>query len=221
MRPKLLHRLWSWVSPITYEKRQTDKHALLYVKLFQNQWILTTPLAIYSYGSTYRPYVKMFQEIKTAIPKLNTILVLGTGLGSALAILQKKYQCYPDADLVDYDEEILELSNRYMNLNSQGNVYWHASDAVQFVSETTTSYDLIVFDIFQDMKTPDHVLTTSVLENCKRRLQPNGILCMNTIPSAPEEDEVLSTKLNALFTSITRIPSAQNVFYICQGSIYE
>jgi spermidine synthase len=213
-----LKRLVSYAYPVTLQRMSSTQNPVMFLKLFQNQLLLNTTQAVYSFGTSYRPYLKMFEWMKKDLPHVKTFLVLGTGLGSALAILQEKYQCFPQTDLVDHDEVILRCSAEWMNLNTHHNVNWHATDARHFLQSTNQHYDLIAIDIFNDLHTPDVYLTSDFFQLVKQCLSPTGKICLNTIPGNPTTEASITANLNALFSSVQKYPFAQNVFYICSNS---
>lgn len=211
-----LYKKWlSWFYPVTIVKKSSGINPLIYLKRYHGQLILTGKEAIYSHGIMYTPFRLMYKHISQDIPRIKTMLVLGTGLGSALAILQQKYHHFPEADLVDIDEEILKLSMEYMHLNSHHNVEWHADDALHFIQHNHKKYDLIALDLFREMETPKPFRERSFYEICYQQLNPEGIICLNTIPLHSEDEQLTHAILSDLFSKVQPISYGRNTFYIC------
>lgn len=209
-------KLLSWLVPVTIARKSSGKHPALFLKQYQGHLILATPTAYYSYGNVYLPYRKMFKFIETDIPRVQDFLMLGTGLGSALKILQTRYQCFPNADLVEWDEEIIAWSMRTMSLNTRNNVTWIKDDAANFVQQTTHTYDLIALDLFRDTAIPEHFKSKPFYTACKNLLNENGILCINIIPAYKQEENDIQEMLHYTFSSINSLHFAKNVFLICR-----
>lgn len=207
----------SWFVPITLAKHSSELNPELIVKQFRGHLLLTTPFAIYSQGQTYRPFRKMFRLIKGDLKNVNTFLMLGTGLGSALKILQQTYECFPSATLVDIDEKILQLSHQYMNLNSRQNVSWRCDHAYNFLQQEDRRYDLIAIDIFKDLQMPDEIQSRLFMELCHQHLSDHGIICWNTIHAVENDATLFEQELYKVFT-VKRYAVGLNVFYICRKS---
>lgn len=209
-------KILSWFIPITLAKKSTSKHPDLFLKKYQGHLILATPTAYYSYGNAYLPFRKMFQSIKQDLPTIERFLMLGTGLGSALSILQTSYHCFPSSDLVEWDEEIVAWSVSEMNLNTRNNVRWIVDDAAHFVQETKQTYNLIALDLFRDTTTPEYFKSKPFYNQCKQLLHERGILCINLIPAYKNEEKEIQEMLRYTFNHIEELVYAKNVFLICR-----
>ena len=165
----LRKKVLSYLYPVSIIEFSNEKHRKLILQLFCNQFMLSTQDAVYSFGTFYTPFRKSFALIKDDIQNCQRFLLLGTGLGSALKILQKKYQVYPDSVLVDNDKDILELSMKFMNLNERKNVSWIYNDAVTYLKSNMQVFDLIGVDLFRGTLLSNDFKQTSFFELCKTR----------------------------------------------------
>lgn len=190
---------------------------VLIVQLYLGEILLLTPDAIYSYGNRYRPFSHSFARISDKLPSVQTFLLLGTGLGSALHILQQRYHCYPETTMVDYDDDVLKLSMKYGNLNTKQNVRWRCSDATQFLQQNSDKFDLIGVDLFRELVLPDFVTQTSFLMLCKNALSENGICMFNLIFNDDNEIITMEATLNTIFSSVQFIPDKVNTYFICNA----
>ncbi len=209
-------KILSFFIPVTLEKTIGNNMTVLLVQLYVNQCMLVTPRAIYSYGTRYNPFRKPFAGMQHELKKVNSFLLLGTGLGSALSILQKKYALFPEATLVDNDEDVLNFSQKYMDLNSRANVEWICQDAVAYLNSTSRKFDLMGVDIFKDLVQPNFVTTTSFFAHCAAALQPNGTCIFNMILEDDNKIIDIQKALSEHFAEVTFILDKVNTYFICR-----
>jgi 16S rRNA G1207 methylase RsmC len=207
----------SYFFPFKLKEVNSVKNNLLRVYLFRNQMMLSCADAIYSQGTSYEPFRLPFKKIKKEISSLNSFLLLGTGLGSALQILQEDYHHYPESTLVDIDEEVLALSKEWMNLNVKNNVEWICEDALLFLKESTNKYDLIGVDVFKGTRVPYDIQTEYFINLCAERLSPNGIVIFNFISQNKTDALLLERNMKHKFKNIDTIQHFLNTFYICKN----
>lgn len=207
----------SYIFPIQLKSISSEHHSKLSLQLYQNQLMLSTSNAIYSYGNKYAPFVKSLKFLKNDLSKVKSFLLLGTGLGSALHILQDKYDCFPNSVLVDSDFQILNLSKEYMNLNSIGNVNWVHQDAYTFLKSTTSKFDLIGIDVFKDLIVPSSVVKEDFIRLCHQHLNRDGNCIFNFVFSNTDEANNMEEIIAFNFKQIKTISYKRNTFYICKN----
>jgi spermidine synthase len=174
------HRLLSYLKPIRIQTISSLYHPQLELELYRNEIILGTPAALYSVGRSYAPFLKAFKQIEHHLPQVNHFLLLGTGLGSAWAILRQKYHLNPKSTLIDIDQKIIEFSQEWIG-DQSGKVNWICADAQKFLSSHTEQYDLIGIDIFKDLYNPDWVYQQAFIREVYERLNLRGIAVFNYI----------------------------------------
>ncbi len=189
---------------------------VLLVQLYFNQFMLVTPRAIYSFGTRYAPFRKPFIRIKDELQRVNHFLLLGTGLGSALKILQDTYHVFPAATLIDNDLDVLRFSTKYMHLNKAQNVEWICKDAIEYLTVSSKKYDLIGVDIFRDLVQPEFTTTGAFFTLCARALNPKGICLFNMILHDDNEIVDVERKLKRHFSKVTFIIDKVNTYFICR-----
>jgi spermidine synthase len=207
----------SYFFPFKLKEVTSIKNNLLRVYLYRNQLMLSCADAIYSQGKSYEPFKLPFKKIKKDISFINSFLLLGTGLGSALQILQEDYNHYPESTLVDIDEDVLALSKELMELNVKNNVEWICEDAFIFLQETSKKYDLIGVDVFIGTIVPYNIQTEYFINLCAERLSPNGIVILNFISQNKTDTLLLEDKMRHNFKNIEIIQHGLNKFYICRN----
>lgn len=206
-------RSWLWPQPIS---QVHDEGQLLQLDLFRNEYMLSTPQAIYSWGLHYKPFKVSFKKIKNDIPSIQSFLLLGTGLGSALSILQKKYKQFPEAVLVDKSQTILDLSQHYMALNTHQNVQWICSDAQTYLQNNPRKFDAIGVDIFTDMNVEHHFKQEAFYRSIAAHLNPGGIAIFNNVFSSRNERDIVIKRMQQAFDTVTPIHRGINTFTIAR-----
>lgn len=208
-------KIISYIYPITIENKKDYKQRNLKLQLYCGQYLLSTAQAVYSYGTMYAPFRITYKKIKNQIPHIKTMLLLGTGLGSALKILQQKYNSYPQAFLIDIDKEAIYFSMKYMQLNKKNNVQWIQCDALQYIANSNMLYDLIAVDVFIDTLLPADYKNESFFNQCYTHLTANGICIINTILTTKNEVGKVENGLYAIFALVKKYTLGINTFYVC------
>ena len=214
-QPTSLQRAMSFLWPQTIETlNHQGQHLIL--ELYYNQYMLSTSEAIYSWGTRYKPFRIPFQHIKKDLAGVNRFLLLGTGLGSALALLQQKYHCYPESVLVDSNAMTLELSERYMNLNTRNNVKWICNDALDEVKIRKEKFDLIGIDIFNHMEVAHPFKQEAFFQQIATLLNPGGIAIFNHVFHSQNDYALVQKRMNMAFNHVHPITKGINTFTIAR-----
>lgn len=214
-QPTSLQRALSFVWPQTIERFNYQGQTLT-LELYYNQFMLCTSEAIYSWGTRYKPFLIPFQHIKKELAGVNHFLLLGTGLGSALALLQKKHQCFPESTLVDNNALILEISKSYMNLNSRNNVQWVCEDAMEFIQSKKEKFDLIGIDLFNNMEVAHPFKQEAFFQQIAERLNPGGIAIFNHVFYSENDYAIVQKRMNMVFNHVQPITKGINTFTIAR-----
>jgi spermidine synthase len=153
--------------------------------------------------------------LKAALPSIENVLVLGTGLASAVHILSAK-GFHPRFTLVEIDKLVLQWAEEFLPERVRAAVKAVHEDAFQFIAECTSSYDLIIVDIFFGRAVPDEVIASSFLAQCKARLQPSGFLVLNYMESKERPVERARLSLQGLFAQVAEINFGINKVYVAR-----
>lgn len=203
----LYKRLLSFLYPVTIWKGSSLQNKVLELLLYQNQYQLATDDALYSDGTRYRPLVLAFNEMKVTLPKVKTVLVLGTGLGSAVQILESK-KVSAEYTLVDIDKTILNLAKSY--LPKHRGLSFICADAVEFMKGNTRQYDLVIVDVFLSRIVPGSVVARDFLSKCKEALNKGCYVVINYIISGDSEWERVFGNITSVFPDHKIIGSGIN-----------
>jgi spermidine synthase len=208
-------KIESLLFPVSIRKGSSALNPVLELFYFQGRYILGTTDAVYSDGTKYRPLVKAFEtpQLKAALPGLQSILVLGTGLASAVHILSAK-GFHPSFTLVEIDSFVLQWAEEFLPAGARRNVQTFHQDAFQFIAECTSSYDLIIVDIFFGRDVPAEVTASPFLAQCKKRLQSDGFLILNYMESKERPEGQARLALQALFSNVAEINFGINKVYV-------
>ena len=211
-------KLQSFLYPISLRKGSSALNPVLELFYFRGRYILATGDAVYSDGQKYRPLVKAFETpaLKAALPKAQSVLVLGTGLASAVHIMAAK-GVFPITTLVEIDKLVLDWAIEFLPPAFAGKVRAVHADAFEFVATDVSRYDLIIVDIFFGRKVPDKVLDSDFLKQCKMRLSPGGFLVLNYMEEDSEQKGRAEQRLKELFKEVHKISFGINKVYIAHG----
>lgn len=191
MKVNSFQKALSYLVPIKIWKGSGTVNPVLELFLSRGEWQLATNDAVYSDGTHYRPLTEAFRKVEKLLPAVKKVLVLGSGLGSAIQILDKK-GFHPFFTFVDKDEKVLELALLLSNSSQKERVTAVCEDAATFVEENTAQYDLIIVDIFFGRVVPDFVSTETFIKKCRSCLSNDGIFILNFMINDQEDQERFS-----------------------------
>jgi hypothetical protein len=201
-RVNYAQKILSYLVPVTIKKAKGVNNTSLTVSLYRNQWQLSTTNALYSDGTRYRPLVFAFKKIEQVLPNVKNVLVLGTGLGSAVMILNKKgYR--PDITIVDHDTTSLQWSLELFDDETLNRINPVCADAREYLQNNKTRYDLVIVDIFHDLEVPDFVYEARFWELCRRSISAGGTIIFNYIDSKQNVWDKLISNIKAYFPEST------------------
>lgn len=200
MTINLLQRFFSYFYPIKVDSAvgKTTPHLALY--RYAGRWQLSAATALYSDGAAYRPLRAAFNYLKKELPQKQKMLVLGGGLGSAVAILHK-LKLPIHSTLVEIDPQIISWGKDIIEAETKYPCQWINADVQQFVGQHKATYDLIVLDVFQDRIVPLFVSTTPFLQQCKTLLSDNkSVLVFNFIINNEDNWKEALSNIQSVFT---------------------
>jgi spermidine synthase len=205
--------LLSFLYSICIERRSSPLHPVLELYLRRNQWQLATDDAWYSDGKRYRPLLAAFKSIRKELEMVNNVLVLGTGLASAVHILDDM-GLHPDFTLVDIDSVVLDLAVELMPVHNQPRIHPVCIDAQQFMQSNKTLYPLIVCDVFMGQTVPGFVSSAAFLDQCRISLQPGGRFILNYLEKSKSLYMEICVLMREMFPVCTRIEFGDNKIFV-------
>ncbi len=208
-------KAWSFIMPVLVQKVNSQYSPDVELFLFHNQLMLTTPQAMYSYGTRYAPFNLAFAElIKRKKLHPQNILLLGGALLSALQILHAKFKMHPSATVVELDGKYQQLVNDYLPSKITDNITYHHANAQNFIKNCQQQFDMIGIDIFIELAVPAFCLQTQFIQQCHDCLSENGIAIMNTHFKIAEEKSNFDAVFANVFTDVITLPHGHNYIYI-------
>jgi spermidine synthase len=197
LRVSLLKHITSYLIPVRIWKGSSTENPVLELFLYRGQWQLGTEDAIYSDGDRYRPMIVGFNSIGRRLEEARDVLVLGAGLGSAVAVL-KKMGFHPAVTLVDIDDKILDWA-RTLHSGEGSRLTFICADAQSFVAAADQQYDVVVIDVFKGRNLPAFIDDPSFLKDCRQLIRPAGHLIINYMINDRGKWEGFKEKLSEVF----------------------
>ncbi len=209
--------LQSFLYPVSIRKGSSALNPVLELFYFRGRYILATQDAVYSDGNKYRPLLKAFESpfLKPKLAELKNVLVLGTGLASAVHILDAK-GLHPQVRLVEIDPLVLEWAAEFLPMTAMGNVKAINADAFDFIVKDAGLYDLIIVDIFFGRAVPEAVEQSPFLTQCREHKETGGILILNYMEPEHGAANRLRLLLQGLFADVAEISFGINRVFVCR-----
>lgn len=211
----LYKKILSYITPVVIRKGSGTANPVLELFLYKGQYQLATEDALYSDGDRYTPIRKACKAIKSDLPHINDVLVLGTGLGSSVYILSAN-GCYPNYTLVDKDSTVLEWAMELMPEQLKSKINTVNADAKEFLEGRTKQYDLIITDIFNSRVVPEFVTQEPFLQNCCRSLKEGGVWVLNYIVLTRENKKEILDRVGKVFPEKEVVNDGINMIVIAR-----
>lgn len=205
----LYKKLLSYLYPVQIAKASTAQNTVLELCLSNGQFQLATYDALYSDGDKYRPLTIAFNHIGASLSTIKNVLVLGTGLGSAAQILHSKgYK--PSYTFVEYDSTILQWAMQTLPADVVNISKAIHTDASSFVDDCSSTYDLVVVDIFNSKVVPAFVTTADFLKKSHRCINPGGYFVLNYMLLNNTDWEYVMQTVKTIFPNLTILENGIN-----------
>lgn len=193
----LYKRVLSYVMPVLVRKGASEQNPLLELYYYRGRMQLATPDALYSDGEHYRPLRIGFKQIKSYLPEVKEVLVLGTGLGSAVQVMDRMGY-HPDFTMLDHDGTVLKWALETLP-GYGGQINPVCADAAEYMASNTSQYDLLVLDIFNSRVVPAFVTSAAFLTQCRSAIRPGGKMIMNYIVQRNEDWAQVDKTIRKIF----------------------
>jgi len=210
----MLKRLFSYFYPIKIHSQKSSLSQSLEVTWANGDLVMDSLNTNYSYGSLQRILKLGLKNIGFAkIKKMDHILILGVAGGSVVKTLVDDIEFKGKITGVEIDSEIIEIANQFFKLNEIPQLQIIIDDAFEFVLKTTEKYDLIVIDIFQDIKMPNFLFESYFIDRICFLLKSKGVVLFNTM-LLNQAENIRNQKLISEFKkenfTIKSIPRVEN-----------
>ncbi len=203
VKPPLWKKLLSYLTEIHIESAPSEINPHLYVSLSKGRYQLCTANAIYSFEDLYGNFRLAFQHLNWDALCGNRVLILGFGLGSIPLMLERVFQKdHLDFTVVEYDENVMYLAQKYIMGGLTSHFEINISDAYVFVNQCTERFDLICMDVFVDDEIPVNMENIEFLHQLKERLSDEGILLFNRLSRTKEDVFYSQIYLDEIFLKV-------------------
>lgn len=178
----MIQKLFSYIIPIKIFKKKSSRSKTIEVTWANGELVLDSENTNYSYGSLQRILRYGLRNIGyNKVLKMDHILVLGVAGGSVIKTLVDEIGYKRKITGVEIDPEMIQVANQYFNLNEIEQLELIIDDAFEFVLKTKDKYDLIVIDIFEDIKMPNFLFERFFSERICYLLKDQGFVLFNTM----------------------------------------
>ena len=108
-------------------------------------------------------------------------------------MLEKHFDKSFDYTLVELDEEVVYLANKYILKNLKSKTTVINTNALRYIEQSQEKFDMICMDVFVDNIIPVEFRQTASLEHLSRLLKGQGILLYNVLRTGFEKqtDELI------------------------------
>lgn len=202
-----MRKYLSYLYPMT-RKVKSKFSDTLEITWYNGKKHLNTKNANYSYGSLQA--ILKFGLEKIDLKNTNSILLLGLGGGSVIETLRKDFNYQKQITAIDIDPVIIDIAKTEYQLESNSNTTIICEDALQFVKTNTSKFDLIIIDLFIDIKVPKQFLELSFWENVIKSKSTNGIILFNASLEDKKSNQLQSV-IDFLKTKVYKVDVYEKV----------
>jgi spermidine synthase len=186
----MIRKLFSYFIPINIYRKNSAVSKSLEVTWNNGELVLDSMSTNYSYGSLQRILRKGLKYIGfERIRDFESILILGVAGGSVIKTIVDEIKFKGRITGVEIDATVIDIANRYFELDKIQNLEIVIDDAFEFVLKTKLKYDLIIIDIFEDTKMPNFLFQDFFINRINSLLNLNGFILFNTMVINKKQEE--------------------------------
>jgi spermidine synthase len=198
----MFKKLFSYIIPLNIFKQKSTISQTLEVTWTDGELVLDSKNTNYSYGSLQRILRKGLKFIGfERIQAMDRILVLGVAGGSVIKTLVDEIHFDGKITGVEIDKAIIKIANEYFHLDQIQNLEIIIDDAFEFVLKTKDKYDLIIIDIFQDVRMPNFLFEKFFIDRICFLLNSKGFILFNTMLLNDKQKQLNQDFFNAFEAS--------------------
>ena len=178
----MIQKILSHIIPIKIFKKKSARSKTIEITWTNGQLVLDTENTNYSYGSLQRILRYGLRNIGYQnIKKMDHILLLGVAGGSVVKTIVDEIAYTGKITGIEIDSEMIQVANKYFKLNEIKQLEIVIEDAFEFVLKTKYKYDLIIIDIFEDIKMPNFLFEDFFSRHICSLLNTKGFVLFNTM----------------------------------------
>lgn len=166
----------SYIWPQT-KRIYSDFNGELEVKTVNGRKLLNSKSANYSYGALQQ--VLEIGLSKIDLTNVNSILLLGLGGGSVIASLRRKFKYKGKIVAVEIDPKMIDIADKEFSISNSDDLLIVNADALEFVQDCISQFDLIIVDLFVDNIVPKQFYTEAFCTDLSRITSEEGSIIFN------------------------------------------
>lgn len=181
-------KMMSFVWENIEEEVSTDHHPRLEVAFTNGKYMLNGSKVNHSFGLLDDVFRQAFALIPLEKRGHQEVLLLGLGAGNVPTLLQEYADQYGHSYAitgVEIDPKVVELGKKYFGLAAHANLEIVIADAVQFISTTERTFDLVIIDLYIEDQVPLGMETRKAITQLAKLLKPGGMLLYNRLMLNP------------------------------------
>lgn len=130
-----------------------------------------------------------------------SVLVIGGGT-LTLPFALSQHLPASTIDVVEIDELLPQLAERYFHAINPSQVHLHIADGVSYMRSCRKKYDFIIVDAFYGFTIAQPLLTEELASLYNLRLTKNGFVAINFISKYLTRKHTLARELQSTFSSV-------------------
>lgn len=211
-----IKKILSYFYPLTTIV-DSDYSGKVEITWYNGKKMLDTENANYSYGSLQE--VLEYGIAQVDLTTVHSILILGMGAGSVIKSLKEKFNYQKQITAVEWDKSIIEIAASEFGIKANHQLEIICQDAIDFVQNNHTQFDLIIVDIFIDNQIPLQIKSSGFLSKLQKRINLEGYLLFNLLNLTKlEEKEIMRCIQESVDSKIIQVPNHENLLLI--GQVY-
>lgn len=207
------------VDKVLYHEK-TDRQDLI---IFENA-ALGRVMALDGVVQTTERDEFIYHEMMTHVPLLahgqaRRVLIIGGGDGAMLREVCRHHSV-ESITMVEIDSAVVSFCREYLPHHSAGSyddprLTLVINDGVDFVSQTTQTFDVIISDCTDPIGPGESLFTSAFYEGCHRCLNPGGIFVAQNGVCFLQQDEAINShrKLRHYFRDVSFYQAAVPTYY--------
>lgn len=216
-------RIASFFNDQTVAEINSEVNNKLEIAWVDGHKVLNVENANYSFGSLYKTFRRVFNEIKIREEEFENVLILGNAAGGTAHLLRKVYKFDGIIHGVEIDKAITEVSKKFFPEGYAATDRIFNEDGYDFVMNSTkTSYDFIVFDIYRDLEIPGKFQSRVFITKLHSFMADKSILVFNKVVRSRKtkrEADFLASIMNELFDDFHVVSIGnltENRMFVCR-----
>jgi spermidine synthase len=196
---KILSYLWS----INEKQFVSEQNQWLEITWENGSKVLNSKFANYSEGMLKTAFDKAFTHFHDKIRDKNKVLILGAGAGSVIRLLKEKYIPNASITAIEFDKDIIDIAKNEFNIQTGEYMNIIHEDAIIWIKQNSITFDLIVDDLYLDLKIVPESLSENFVSTIPERLNPSGFYLKNCIFNEDDNEQAYLNLLAHYFSEVT------------------